>query len=76
MIHMWDIGGKPGGDDDSPALREPRLDCTDTEIYEVLRRYQGPAEPAFTEAKKRMGRYYVMEKYNSISRNYQQENGT
>ncbi|MET8826996.1 glycoside hydrolase domain-containing protein [Streptomyces sp. NPDC004610] len=70
LIHRWDIDGKPGGDDDSPALRAPGLDYTDTEIYEVLRRYQGPGEPAFTEAKKRMGLYYVMEKYNSISRNY------
>ncbi|MFI0367616.1 glycoside hydrolase domain-containing protein [Actinomadura sp. 1N219] len=69
MIHMWDIDGKPGGDDNSPALRRPSLDYTDQEIYEVLRRYQGPAEPAFSEAKKRMGLYYVMEKYNSISRN-------
>ncbi|ELS50359.1 glycoside hydrolase domain-containing protein [Streptomyces viridochromogenes] len=68
VIHMWDIDGKPGGDDDSRALRRPSLDYTDPEIYEVLRRYQGPAEPAFSEAKKRMGLYYVMEKYNSISR--------
>ncbi|MFI2201652.1 glycoside hydrolase domain-containing protein [Streptomyces sp. NPDC020192] len=70
MIHMWDIDGKPGGDDDSKALRKPSLDYTDYEIYEVLRRYQGPAvEPALSEAKKRLGLYYVMEKYNSISRN-------
>jgi peptidoglycan hydrolase-like protein with peptidoglycan-binding domain len=70
MIHNWDIDGKPGGDDSSPALRRPSLDYTDTEIYEVLRRYQGPrVEPALSEAKKRLGLYYVMEKYNSISRN-------
>ncbi|MFI0821545.1 glycoside hydrolase domain-containing protein [Streptomyces sp. NPDC021098] len=69
MIDMWDIDGKPGGDDDSPKMRRPSLSYTDSEIYEVLRRYQGPAEPAFSEAKKRMGLYYVMEKYNSISRN-------
>ncbi|MEV5877548.1 glycoside hydrolase domain-containing protein [Streptomyces sp. NPDC052101] len=70
MIHMWDIDGKPGGDDNSKALRKPSLDYTDYEIYEVLRRYQGPAvEPALSEAKKRLGLYYVMEKYNSISRN-------
>ncbi|MHB9859476.1 hypothetical protein [Streptomyces sp. YIM S03343] len=41
MIHMWDIDGKPGGDDDSKALSKPSLDCTDYEIYEVLRRHQG-----------------------------------
>ncbi|MCX4857006.1 DUF1906 domain-containing protein [Streptomyces canus] len=70
MIHNWDIDGKPGGDDDSPALRRPSLNYTDTEIYEVLRRYQGPrVEPALSEAKKRLGLYYVMEKYDSISRN-------
>ncbi|WP_433326142.1 glycoside hydrolase domain-containing protein [Spirillospora sp. CA-294931] len=69
MIHMWDIDGKPGGDDDSPALRRPSLDYTDREIFEVLRRYQGPGDVAYKEAKKRLGLYYVMEKYNSISRN-------
>ncbi|GAA0378095.1 glycoside hydrolase domain-containing protein [Streptomyces blastmyceticus] len=69
VVHMWDIDGKPGGDDDSPAMRSPRLDYTEAEIYDILRRYQGPAEPAFSEAKKRLGLYYVMEKYNSISRN-------
>ncbi|MCX5010464.1 DUF1906 domain-containing protein [Streptomyces sp. NBC_00555] len=69
VIHMWDIDGKPGGDDKSPAMRARNLEYTDSEIYDVLRRYQGPAEPAFTEAKKRLGLYYVMEKYNSISRN-------
>ncbi|WP_257004243.1 hypothetical protein [Streptomyces sp. SA15] len=68
MIHMWDIDGKPGEDDDSAAMRSPRLNYNDLEIYDILRRYQGPDEPAFTEAKKRMGLYYVMEKYNSISR--------
>ncbi|MGK5629198.1 glycoside hydrolase domain-containing protein [Streptomyces sp. URMC 123] len=69
MIHRWDIDGKPGGDDNSPALRPPTLAYTDQEIYEVLRRYQGPAEPAFTDAKKRMPLYYILEKYHSISRN-------
>ncbi|MFD7062207.1 glycoside hydrolase domain-containing protein [Streptomyces sp. NPDC059906] len=69
MIDRWDIDGKPGGDDDSPALRQPTLSYTDKEIYEVLRRYQGPFEPAFTDAKKRMPLYYVLEKYHSISRN-------
>ncbi|MGX2995129.1 glycoside hydrolase domain-containing protein [Streptomyces sp. JNUCC 64] len=69
MIHRWDIDGKPGGDDSSPALRQPSLSYTDEEVYEVLRRYQGPAEPAFTDAKKRMPLYYLLEKYHSISRN-------
>lgn len=70
MIHMWDIDGKPGGDDDSPRMRSPRLDYNDSEIYEVLRRYQGPGGEAIPEARKRMGLYYLMEKYNSISRHF------
>ncbi|MEV0189833.1 glycoside hydrolase domain-containing protein [Kitasatospora purpeofusca] len=69
LIHMWDIAGKPLGDDTSPAMRPPRLDYVDEEIYDVLRRYQGPGEEAYAEAKKRMGLYYLMEKYNAISRN-------
>ncbi|WP_327674558.1 glycoside hydrolase domain-containing protein [Kitasatospora sp. NBC_00458] len=69
LIDLWDIDGKPEGDDDSPAMRSPRLDYVDSEIYDVLRRYQGPGNEAYKEAKKRMGLYYVMEKYNSISRN-------
>ncbi|WP_176582893.1 hypothetical protein [Streptomyces marincola] len=55
LIHRWSIDGKPGGDDDSPASHQPTLAYTDDEMYEALRRYQGPAEPAFSEAKKRMG---------------------
>ncbi|MFI9163235.1 hypothetical protein [Kitasatospora aureofaciens] len=69
IVHMWDIAGKPLGDDDSPAMRPPRLDYADEEIYDILRRYQGPGAVAYSEAKKRMGLYYVMEKYNAISRN-------
>ncbi|MFI7341798.1 glycoside hydrolase domain-containing protein [Streptomyces sp. NPDC050085] len=69
MIDRWDIDGKPGGDDDSAALRQPTIAYTDYEIYEVLRRYQGPGEPALTDAKKRMPLYYLLEKYHSISRN-------
>ncbi|MFJ8473680.1 glycoside hydrolase domain-containing protein [Kitasatospora sp. NPDC094011] len=70
LIHLWDIAGKPPGDaDTSPAMRPPRLDYVDEEIYDILRRYQGFGEPALSEAKKRMGLYYLMEKYNTISRN-------
>ncbi|MFJ7246334.1 glycoside hydrolase domain-containing protein [Kitasatospora sp. NPDC098652] len=69
LVHMWDIAGKPLGDDKSPAMRGPRLDYVDEEIYDILRRYQGPGDVAYPEAKKRMGLYYVMEKYNAISRN-------
>jgi hypothetical protein len=48
--------------------RRPALDYTESEIYEVLRRYQGPAEPAFTDATKRMPLYYIFEKYNRMVR--------
>ncbi|MER5865328.1 glycoside hydrolase domain-containing protein [Kitasatospora sp. NPDC002040] len=68
VTDLWVIDGKPGGDDTSAALRAPRPDYQDEEVYEVLRRYQGPQEPAFSEAKKRMGLYYVLEKYNALSR--------
>lgn len=50
VIHMWDIDGKPGENDDSPSIRRPTLDYTEDEICEVLRRYQGPEELAFSEA--------------------------
>ncbi|RAY12937.1 hypothetical protein DPM19_23290 [Actinomadura craniellae] len=63
MITMYETRGM------SPALRRPSLNYTDTEIYQVLRRYQGPAEPTFAEVRKQLGPYYVMEKCNSISQN-------
>ncbi|WP_026248497.1 glycoside hydrolase domain-containing protein [Streptomyces sp. LaPpAH-108] len=66
--HMWAADGKPGGDEEEPMSRLPTLDYTDSEIYEVLRRYQGPAEPAFTDARKRMPLYYIFEKYNRMMR--------
>ncbi|MDT0346448.1 glycoside hydrolase domain-containing protein [Streptomyces litchfieldiae] len=66
--HIWAADGKPGGDEEQPMERRPRLDYTESEIYEVLRRYQGPEEPAFTDARKRMALYYIFEKYNRISR--------
>ncbi|MEU5926023.1 hypothetical protein ABZ817_20740 [Streptomyces antimycoticus] len=44
------------------------LDYKESEIYEVLRRYQGYEEPAFTDARKRMPLYYIFEKYNRMMR--------
>jgi hypothetical protein len=46
-----------------------RLDYTETEIFEVLRRYQGWGDEAEDHATKRMGLYQVFEKYNGIVRN-------
>ncbi|MFF2526010.1 glycoside hydrolase domain-containing protein [Streptomyces liangshanensis] len=66
--HIWAADGKPGGDEEARMERRPTLDYTESEIYEVLRRYQGPAEPAFTDATKRMPLYYIFEKYNRIAR--------
>jgi peptidoglycan hydrolase-like protein with peptidoglycan-binding domain len=69
MVHLWDAGGKPGGDHDEEPLRTVRLDYTETEIFEVLRRYQGFGDDVVADAHKRMGIYEIMEKYNGISRN-------
>ncbi|MFJ6727160.1 glycoside hydrolase domain-containing protein [Streptomyces sp. NPDC091281] len=66
--HIWAASGKPGGDRETPMKRMPNIDYTDSEIYEVLRRYQGPVEPAFTDARKRMPLYYIFEKYNRMMR--------
>ncbi|WP_326698137.1 DUF1906 domain-containing protein [Streptomyces sp. NBC_01754] len=66
--HIWAADGKPGGDEEPAMERRPALDYTESEIYEVLRRYQGPAEPAFTDATKRMPLYYIFEKYNRMVR--------
>jgi peptidoglycan hydrolase-like protein with peptidoglycan-binding domain len=67
--HIWAADGKPGSVDAEEAMgRRPCLDYTDSEIYEVLRRYQGNAEPAFTDAYHRMPLYYIFEKYNRMMR--------
>lgn len=69
MVHLWDADGKQGGDHDEDPLRPMRLDYTETEIFEVLRRYQGFGDEAVADAHKRLGVYQVMEKYDAISRN-------
>jgi hypothetical protein len=46
-----------------------RLDYTENEVYEVLRRYQGTNDEAKAHAKKRPALYQVMEKYSAIARN-------
>ncbi|MBQ1092280.1 glycoside hydrolase domain-containing protein [Streptomyces sp. B93] len=67
LVHIWGADGKPGDVAESP-IRRPALDYTETEIYEVLRRYQGPAEPAFSDAQLRMPLYAIFEKYNRVVR--------
>lgn len=66
-VHIWSADGK-GGDAEETPRRRPALDYTDTEIYEVLRRYQGPVEPAFSDATLRMPLYAIFEKYNRLIR--------
>ncbi|MEU9009445.1 hypothetical protein AB0D12_06600 [Streptomyces sp. NPDC048479] len=66
-VHIWSADGKSGDGEETP-IRRPGLDYTDTEIYEVLRRYQGPLEPAFSDATLRMPLYAIFEKYNRLIR--------
>ncbi|MFC8079709.1 glycoside hydrolase domain-containing protein [Streptomyces sp. NPDC057307] len=70
LIHLWNADGAPGAVVDEEPLRTMRLDYTESEIFEVLRRYQGTNQEAKDHAKQRMGLYQIMEKYNSISRNF------
>ncbi|MEV0924285.1 glycoside hydrolase domain-containing protein [Streptomyces spongiicola] len=70
LIHLWNADGAPGNAFEEVPLRAMRLDYTENELFEILRRYQGPAESEATpHAKQRMALYQIMEKYNSISRN-------
>ncbi|MEU1573086.1 glycoside hydrolase domain-containing protein [Streptomyces collinus] len=69
LIHLWNADGAPGSGNDETTLRPMRLDYTENEVYEVLRRYQGTNDEAKAHAKKRLALYQVMEKYNAIARN-------
>ncbi|MFB7244403.1 hypothetical protein CW362_40200 [Streptomyces populi] len=70
LIHMWNADGAPGSDRDETLMRPMRLDYTESEIFQILRRYQGAAASEATpHAQQRMALYQIMEKYNSISRN-------
>ncbi|MER5446237.1 glycoside hydrolase domain-containing protein [Streptomyces sp. NPDC002764] len=66
-IHVWGADGKKGDVEETP-IRRPALDYTDTEIYEVLRRYQGFGGQAESDAKLRMPLYAIFEKYNRVIR--------
>ncbi|WP_327189817.1 glycoside hydrolase domain-containing protein [Streptomyces xinghaiensis] len=66
-LHIWGAGGKKG-DHEETVIRRPALDYTETEIYEVLRRYQGFGPEAEAHAKLRMPLYAIFEKYNRIIR--------
>ncbi|WP_344258007.1 hypothetical protein [Streptomyces sodiiphilus] len=71
LIHMWGADGKPGGVNPpggETIIRRPRLDYTDREIFEVLRRSQGWGNEAEEHAQKRMALYQIFERCNSIIR--------
>ncbi|MEU5439004.1 glycoside hydrolase domain-containing protein [Streptomyces sp. NPDC020719] len=66
-LHIWAADGKPGDHAEAP-MRRPDLDYTDTETFEILRRYQGFGDQAVADAKLRMPLYAIFEKYNRIIR--------
>ncbi|WP_240351299.1 hypothetical protein [Streptomyces olivoreticuli] len=66
-LHIWAADGKAGDHAETP-IRRPALDYTDTETFEILRRYQGFGDQAVSDAKLRMPLYAIFEKYNRIIR--------
>ncbi|MEG3628523.1 glycoside hydrolase domain-containing protein [Streptomyces poriticola] len=62
-LHIWGADGKQGDHAETP-IRRPALDYTPTEIFEVLRRYQGFGDEAVAHAQERMPLYDIFEKYN------------
>ncbi|MCP9988250.1 hypothetical protein LUX01_17710 [Streptomyces sudanensis] len=71
LIHLWGVAGRPGGKN-PPAgetpLRVMSLNYTESEIFEIIRRYQGWGDQAEADAAKRMGIYHIFEKYNNLVR--------
>lgn len=71
QVHLWDAGGKPGGNNPpsgESVMRSMRLDYAASEVYELLRRYQGWGGEAESDATKRMPLYQIFEKYNGLAR--------
>ncbi|WP_018544967.1 glycoside hydrolase domain-containing protein [Streptomyces sp. LaPpAH-108] len=71
LIHLWDASGKAGGQNPpsgESVMRTMSLDYTQSEIFQVLRRYQGWGNEAEAHANKRMALYQLFEKYNGLSR--------
>ncbi|MCL7427113.1 glycoside hydrolase domain-containing protein [Streptomyces sp. YS415] len=70
LIHIWNAAGAPGGLLEEAPLRNIGYYYKETEIYQVLRRYQGGEDSVAAEhARQRMALYQILEKYNAISRN-------
>ncbi|MFF4228969.1 hypothetical protein [Streptomyces sp. NPDC001820] len=64
-------GRRKEGDHDETPIRRPALDNTDTETFEILRRYQRFGEfgdKAVSDAQLRMPLYAIFEKCNGIVR--------
>ncbi|GGY10910.1 glycoside hydrolase domain-containing protein [Streptomyces tanashiensis] len=68
LIHIWSAAGKKGDLQEEAPMRAPALDYTSSEIYDVLRRYQGYVEPAYSDATLRMPLYDIFESYNAAIR--------
>ncbi|NLT53950.1 MAG: DUF1906 domain-containing protein [Actinomycetales bacterium] len=71
LIHLWGADGKPGGSnspDGETDMRPMALDYTESEVFQILRRYQGWNDVAELHAGRRMALYHIFEKYNGISR--------
>ncbi|MZE80105.1 glycoside hydrolase domain-containing protein [Streptomyces xinghaiensis] len=66
-LHVWAADGKAGDHAETP-IRRPALDYGESEIFEVLRRYQGFGDKAVEHAQLRMPLYAIFEKYNRIVR--------
>ncbi|MEV7186131.1 glycoside hydrolase domain-containing protein [Kitasatospora sp. NPDC093102] len=60
-VHMWHASLIP--------QRRPDLDYTETEVLNLLARYQGTTPEAMVEARKRLDVYRVFEKYQAPMRN-------
>jgi hypothetical protein len=68
LVHLWDAEGKPGKPPEESVLRSMRLDYTEREIFEILRRYQGAEPIAYEHAAQRVILYHIFEQYNGVSR--------
>ncbi|MER5214212.1 glycoside hydrolase domain-containing protein [Streptomyces sp. NPDC002838] len=67
-VQIWCADGKAGDPHEETRKRRPALDYTDSETYEILRRYQGWGTVAEADARLRMPLYAIFEKYNRIMR--------
>ncbi|WNF31240.1 DUF1906 domain-containing protein [Streptomyces sp. C11-1] len=67
-LHIWAADGKKGDVEEEAPIRRPSLDYTETETFEVLRRYPARGTETEAHARERMPLYAIFEKYNRIVR--------